>query len=225
MPLSLPRKLAFPGNGDQQWLCETNVVAGTGKAEENGSRERVLAPDELRRLRRVGNIVRLLLLTGCRRNEIGRLTWPEVDLLRRQIVLPAQRCKNGREHTIPLSTQALAIIERIPRRNSSEFLFSDKSGFNDWDRPKVKLDQLGLPEWHLHDLRRTAATMMAELGVMPNVIELALNHVSGHKAGMAGIYNRSKMTDTVRDGLQKWADHLDQITIPTIDRSPPLARG
>jgi integrase len=90
----------------------------------------------------------------------------------------------------------------------------------------VKLDaRLGIADWHLHDLRRTAATMMAELGVQPNVIELALNHVSGHKAGVAGIYNRSKMTDAVRDALQRWADYLDQINIPTMERSPPLAHG
>jgi hypothetical protein len=54
--------------------------------------------------------------------------------------------------------------------------------------------------------------MMAELGVLPHVIELAINHVSGHKAGVAGIYNRSKLTDAVREGLQRWADHLDKIT-------------
>src|SRR5262249_60703118 len=69
-----------------------------------------------------------------------------------------------------------------------------------------------LPSWHLHDLRRTCATAMAELGILPHVIETTLNHVSGHKAGVAGVYNRSKMTDAVREGLQRWADHLDQIT-------------
>jgi len=67
--------------------------------------------------------------------------------------------------------------------------------------------------------------MMAELGVMPNVIELALNHVSGHKAGVAGIYNRSKMTDAVREGLQHWADHLDKLTgeLPRFVDEVPLA--
>jgi hypothetical protein len=54
---------------------------------------------------------------------------------------------------------------------------------------------------------------MAELGVMPNVIELALNHVSGHKAGVAGIYNRSKMSDAVREGLQKWSDHIEALIV------------
>jgi integrase len=192
---------------------------GTAKANENGSRERVLTPDELRQLWRAlgdgrfADLIRLLLLTGQRRNEMGKLQWSEVDLGRKMIVLPPERTKNKRRHELPLSRQALAILERQPRRNSSPFLFSEKRGFNDWDSGKARLDQrLPIAEWHVHDLRRTCATMLGELGVLPHVIEQALNHVSGAKAGVAGIYNKSKMIDAVRDGLQRWADHIDQIT-------------
>jgi hypothetical protein len=86
-------------------------------------------------------------------------------------------------------------------------------GFNDWAVAKAKLDRrAGIAEWRLHDLRRTCATQLGELGVMPSVIELALNHVSGTRAGIAGVYNRSKQADAVREGLQRWADHLDTIT-------------
>jgi integrase len=203
----------------QEGLLETNPVVGTGKANEGGSRERVLSQDELKALWRAltddpfSNVVRLLLLTGQRRNEIGKLTWGEVDLARKQIVLPAERCKNGREHCVPLSAQALAIIERQPRRNSSDFVFGKRNGFTNWDGAKQELDQrLGIAPWRIHDLRRTCATHLGELGVLPHVVEQALNHVSGAKAGVAGIYNRSKMIDAVREGLQKWADHLDHIT-------------
>jgi integrase len=202
----------------QEGLTETNPVQGTGKADAGASRDRVLTQEELKTLwrslgdDRFSEIIRLLLLTGCRRNEIGRLQWQEVDLAQKQIVLPAQRVKNGREFTLPLSAQALAILARQSRRNSSDFIFAER-GFNDWDRCKARVDlRIGIAPYRLHDLRRTAATQMAELGVQPNVIELALNHVSGHKAGVAGIYNRSKMTDAVREGLQRWADHLDTIT-------------
>jgi integrase len=66
--------------------------------------------------------------------------------------------------------------------------------------------------WRLHDLRRTAATMMAELGILPHIIEAILNHVSGHKSGVAGIYNRAGYTDEMRVALQRWADHLDTLT-------------
>ena len=202
----------------QEGLLETNPVAGTGKADEGGSRERVLSPDELRALWRglgddeFSNAVHLLLLTGQRRNEIGKLTWSEVDLARKMIVLAPARTKNSRQHELPLSAQALAIIERLPRRNTTDFLFA-KRGFTNWNGGKQELDQrIGIAPYRIHDLRRTAATGMAELGVLPHIVEQALNHVSGHKAGVAGVYNRSKMSDAVREGLQRWADHIDRIT-------------
>ena len=154
----------------------------------------------------------LLLLTGQRRTEIGGLQWSEVDLARKMIVLPPDRTKNSRQHELPLSAQALAIIKRLPRRNTTPFLFA-KRGFTNWNDAKQELDQrIGIAPWRLHDCRRSAATYMAELGVLPHVIEQALNHVSGAKAGVAGVYNRSKMSDAVREGLQKWADWLDRIT-------------
>jgi integrase len=202
-------------------LLDTNPVTGTAKADEGGSRERVLTPEELRKLwhglgtDRFSDIVRLLLLTGQRRNEIGRLSWAEIDLAKGMILLPPERVKNGREHSVPLSSQALTIFERQPRRNSSDFLFGER-GFNDWDRAKQRLDQcLGIAPWRLHDLRRTAATQMAELGVQPHIIEAVLNHISGHKGGVAGIYNRARYEKEMRDALQRWADWLDQITVVT----------
>jgi integrase len=205
-------------------LLETNPVTGTAKAEENGSRERVLSQDELRQLWRAlgddsfSDVVRLLLLTGQRRNEIGRLQWSEIDRACGLIVLGSQRTKNGRHHELPLSSQALAIIERLPRRNSSEFLFG-KKGFQDWDRAKTILDQrVGIAPWTLHDLRRTCATQLGELGIQPHHIEAILNHYSGHRAGVAGVYQRAKYEPEMRAALQRWADWLEQITAPTSDR-------
>ena len=196
-------------------LLDTNPVAGTAKAEEGASRERVLTREELVKLWRAlgqdrySDIVRLLLLTGQRRGEIGKLAWSEIDFAKGMIVLPAERVKNPREHALPLSRQALAILERQPRRNSSDLVFG---GFNSWDNAKQRLDQrLHIAPWRLHDLRRTCATHLGELAVLPHVVEQTLNHVSGAKAGVAGVYNRSKMTDAVREGLQRWADHLDKI--------------
>jgi integrase len=197
-------------------LLDTNPVAGTAKADEGGSRERVLTPEELRRLwsglgtDTFSEIVRLLLLTGQRRNEIGHLRWAEIE--RGMIVLPPERTKNGRLHELPLSHQALAILSHLPRR--SDFLFGGgKRGFNDWADAKARLDQrLGIAEWRLHDLRRTAATQMAELGTQPHIIEAVLNHVSGHKGGVAGVYNRATYAEPMREALQRWADWLDQIT-------------
>ena len=203
----------------QEGLVDVSPVTGTGMADEVGSRERVLTQDELRKLcrgltdDRFSNIVQLLLLTGCRRNEIGHLQWSEVDLTRKLIVLPPERTKNGRSFELPLSAQALAIVERAPRRNSSDFLFSDKSGFKDWGGAKAKLDaRAGIAPWTLRDLRRTCATMLGELGVLPHITEAVLNHYSGHRSGVAGVYQRAKYSDEMRSALQRWADHLDQIT-------------
>jgi integrase len=200
-------------------LLDTNPVRGTAKADENGSRERVLSREELKALWRslgddkFSDVVRLLLLSGQRRGEIGKLQWGEIDFAKKMIVLPPARVKNGRLHEVPLSAQAVAILERMPRRNSTDFVFGQRGqGFTNWALAKAKLDQrVGIAEWTLHDLRRTCATMMGELGVLPHVVEQALNHVSGHKAGVAGTYNRSKMSDAVREALQRWADWLERV--------------
>ena len=201
-------------------LLEINPVTGTAKAAESGGRERVLRPEELKALLRVlpeinegfADVLGLLLLTGQRRNEIGKLTWTEFDAKRSLIVLAPARTKNGRLHELPLSRQALAILQAQPRRNSTEFVFANR-GFTDWDKGKARLDRkLAIAPWTLHDLRRTAATGMAELGVQPHIIEAVLNHVSGHKGGVAGIYNRARYEGEMRGALQRWADHVEAIT-------------
>jgi integrase len=211
---------AFFGWCISEGLLETNPVQGTAKADENGSRERVLSREELRKLWRslgdddFSDVVRLLLLTGQRRNEIGKLAWSEIDLSRRLIALAPGRTKNGRAHELPLSTQALAIIEAKPRRNSSPYLFGNSThGFGSWDYAKRQLDQrAGVAEWNLHDLRRTCATQLGELGVQPHYIEAILNHYSGHRAGVAGVYQRAKYEPEMRSALQRWADWIEQIT-------------
>src|SRR5215471_5581506 len=188
---------AFFGWTITEGLLDANPVEGTAKVNEGGSRERVLTQDELRQLwrslgdDRFADIVRLLLLTGQRRNEIGKLQWSEIDFGRGMIVLAPDRTKNSRLHEVPLSRQARAVLERLPRRNTTDFLFG-KRGFPDWGGAKQELDaRLGIAPWRIHDLRRSCATGMAELGTQPHIIEAVLNHVSGHKAGVAGIYNRA----------------------------------
>jgi integrase len=204
-------------------LTDTNPVTGTAKAEEN-SRDRVLTQDELCKLwrglgdGRFADIVRLLLLTGQRRDEIGRLRWSEVDLDRKLIVFAPARTKNSRQHELPLSTQALAILARQDRR--TEFVFSKAMG---WAKAKAALDErLRIAPWRIHDLRRTCATGMAELGVQPHIIEAILNHVSGHKAGVAGIYNRARYEGEMRDALTKWADHVEALIVGPRKQPAPI---
>ena len=152
----------------------------------------------------------MLVLTGQRRQEIGGLQWSEVDFERNLVVLPPERSKNNRQHELPISTQVRTILERQPRRN--KWVFGRR--WLSWGNPKANLDAKldGVAPWRLHDLRRSCATGMAELGVLPHVIEAVLNHVSGHKSGVAGIYNRAKYADEMRSALQRWADRVDTLT-------------
>jgi integrase len=211
---------AFFNFAVREGLIEVNPVAGTGKAEELRSRDRVLSQTELTAVLsalaedQFGDIVRLLVLTGQRRDEIGGLRWSEVDLDRGLIVLPPARTKNKRLHELPLSQQARAILERQPRWDRDLVFGTGAGGFTSWSHSKAALDKRlnGIGDWRLHDLRRTAATMMAELGVLPHIIEAILNHVSGHRAGVAGIYNRARYEGEMRQALQRWAQHVEAIT-------------
>jgi integrase len=218
-------------------MVELNPVTGTIKVDEGASRDRVLTQEEIRLLwpalteRPFADAVKLLLLTGQRRDEIGLLRWEEVDLEKRLIILPPERTKNNRGHTLPLSDQAAAIIAAQPRHG--EFVFGE--GFNNWSTPKRKMDQrIGIAPYRIHDLRRTCATGMIELGVLPHHVEAVLNHFSGHRASVAGTYNRAKYADEMRSALQRWADHLEALTVgprkqpvPTglMERAFAVARG
>ena len=212
---------AFFAYAIREGLTELNPVSGTGTADEGPSRERVLSKDELACLYAglhddpFSDIIRLLVLTGQRRNEIGGLRWDEIDLSRNLIVLGPERSKNNRQHELPMSTQVRSILERQPRNGECVWgrrwtSWSDSKA--DLDRSLASAKSVSIAEWRLHDLRRTAATMMAELGILPHIIEAILNHVSGHKSGVAGIYNRARYEPEMRSALQRWADWLDTLT-------------
>jgi integrase len=199
----------------REGLLDTNPVTGTGVADEGASRDRVLTEAELKAIWSAlgdddaSDIIRLLLLTGCRREEISGLRWSEIDWDRAMLVLPPERVKNSIRHEVPLAPLALEILERRGRGKDGR-VFRNIS----WSNAKQRLDaKLNVASWRLHDLRRTCATVMADrLGVLPFIVEAVLNHVSGHKAGVAGIYNRAKYAEEMRTALQRWADHVEAIT-------------
>ncbi len=127
-----------------------------------------------------GRIMRLLILTGCRREEIGDLKWSEIDKEAGTITLPPERTKNKQRHVVPRSSTALKIIEDAPHRAERDFVFGfGKKGLQDWTKPKARLDKavtLKTP-WTPHDLRRTIRTGLGGLGVLPHVAEAVLNHL------------------------------------------------
>jgi integrase len=198
----------------------TNPVAFTNKKDENGSRERKLSDDELAVVWKAcegqyGRIVKLLMLTGARRQEIGGLRWSEVDLDAATITLPKARTKNNREHTIPLSEQAVAILADQARDHGKDrtFVFGrGYSGWQNWSESRAELEQRldgKVAPFVLHDLRRSISTSLHEdFHVQPHIVEAILGHVSGHKAGVAGVYNLAPYIDERRWTLQRWADHV-----------------
>jgi integrase len=212
----------------REGIADTNPVIGTnrpdGRQGEAKTRERVLSNSELTEIWRAcgdddyGRIIRMLSLTGQRRNEVGGMAWSELDLERGTWTIPGNRTKNGRAHVIALSHAALAILARVEHRSWTDRLFGrSENGFGGWSKAKAALnkriaEKQGTPEplkpWCVHDIRRTVATRMADLGILPHVIEALLNHVSGHKSGVAGVYNRSTYETETRAALMLWTDRV-----------------
>lgn len=231
---------AFFGWAMREGIVDANPVIGTNKATVEISRDRVLSDDELRLIWRhsgsadYGRIVRLLMLTGQRREEVAGMRWSELDLSKAVWSLPKERTKNGLPHDVPLSPAAVDIIAGVPKREGRDPVFGEGEGpFSGWSKSKAALDARivkarlteieaekarganDIPEpispWRLHDLRRTVATRMHDLGVLPHVVEAVLNHVSGHRAGVAGIYNRALYAAEKRNALERWACRVNAL--------------
>ena len=170
-----------------------------------------------------GHIVKLLILTGQRRSEIGDLAWSEIDFAKRQIELPEHRTKNGRPHIVPLSDEALAILKRLPRQKGRDLIFGvGAGGFSGWSKAKADLDgrirkarreagpkAKSMVAWTLHDLRRSFVTHVSEHGfAAPHAVEAIVNHINGAKAGIAGVYNRASYLNEKRQALELWGEHI-----------------
>jgi integrase len=211
----------------REGLVDANPVAFTNKPSKAIARERTLTGDELCDVWRAlgdddyGDILRLLTLTGARRDEIGSLEWSEVDLDGALVSLPSTRVKNGRPFDLPLSGAALAVLRGRARHDGRDFVFGrGKGGFSGWSACKARLDARiaelrraeGKPPmrpWVLHDLRRTMSTLMYDqLNIQPHVVEAVLNHISGHQGGVAGTYNRARYSTEKARALDRWAAHV-----------------
>jgi integrase len=201
-----------------QGLLDYNPVVGTVVNQER-PRERVLADHELAAIWAATEgggsynaIVQLLMLLGARRNEIAYLRQSEIH--DDKIVLPSTRTKNDREFILPLSPLAQSVLAAY-RRRDGEFVFSNLRGRppGGWGRAKAALDQrirasgIELEPWTHHDLRRTMSTRMHEIGIQPHIVEAVINHV-GHKAGIAGVYNKAAYTKEKVTALRVWSEYL-----------------
>jgi len=216
------------------WLAregylDANPVAFTNKAVEGGARGHVPSDDELRIIWRAlepgdqySAIVKLLLLTGARRDEIGSLRRSEVDLEDATITLPPPRTKNRCEHVIPLSAPALELLAAQPRRSGADGTPRDHvfgngvdRGYQGWSKSKAELDARiagRAKDWVLHDFRRALSTALHDrFAVPPHVVEAILGHISGHKAGVAGTYNKAAYLDDRRRALERWGAHMMEL--------------
>jgi integrase len=216
-----------------RWAVEHEYVAVSPAAPitrptRERPRERVLSADELARIWRgcdalgypFGPLFQLLMLTAQRRDEVAEMRRGELDLPNARWTLPAARTKTEVEHQVHLSAPALAIIAALPGGADLLFTKTNETATSGWSRAKNRLDRLlmasgdimgppaPIPHWTLHDLRRSAATGMAELGVAPHVVDKILNHVQGTIKGVAAIYNRHPYAAERRDALDLWARHL-----------------
>ena len=182
-----------------------------------------------------GQIAQLLLLTGARRDEVASARWNEIDLNASTWTIAKERSKNGIAHEIPLSEAATNILRSLPRigdkRDALIFSTTGRTPVSGFSRAKEAVDteilvalkeravESGLtpedvlaPErWTLHDLRRTAASGMAGLGIAPHVVEAVLNHRSGTIKGVAAVYNRYTYAAEKRQALDAWARRLGVI--------------
>ena len=206
-------------------LCEQNPVIATNNPDKNPvSRERVLSDPELAIVWHAalsaaadddfGKIVRLLLLTGCRRIEIGHLRWDELDFDVDVLKIPGSRTKNGRDLTLPLPAPAIEILRSIPRANGATHVFGGGAGFNSWSmattalRARIAATGIAMQPWVLHDIRRSVRTGMSKLDIEPHIAELVIGH---SQKGIQAVYDKHKYERKIGQALALWADHLGSV--------------
>jgi integrase len=237
----------------ERGIVERSPVEGVKAPAVETSRDRVLNDGEIRLIWQAfeaigwpfGAIGKLLVLTGARLGEVAGLEWREVDLDARTWTIPTARAKNKREHLVPLSDAAVEILANLPRvEGRFGFSTTGRTPVSGFSKAKSQIDALVLKRmrqdaeirggdpatvapqpWRLHDIRRTVATNLQRLGVRLEVTEAVLNHVSGSRAGIVGVYQRHAWADEKRAALDTWARRLDVIVRGAESNVVPLIKG
>ena len=205
------------------WLIEkrrlgVNPCRGVARPAALKARDRVLTDAELVAFWRAtdtervefGALLKLLLLTGCRLNEVAGMRRAELSDDGATWIIPGERTKNARAHLVPLSPLVRELIAGVGTDGDLVFTTNGTTPVSGWWKIKNRLDAtMKIPPWRLHDLRRTAATGMAEIGIAPHIVEAVLNHVSGSRAGVAGTYNRAAYAGEKKAALERWTAHVE----------------
>lgn len=222
-------------------LIDVSPCQGLTAPPRPKSRDRVLTDAELCAVWRgaealgypFGPVIKLIMLTGQRRSEVGGMRWEELDLDKAQWRIPAERSKNGQAHELDLCPEAIGILKDVP--NTGPVLFPAR-GPRETAEPVVgfpavkrRLDAVieeqrkeaatkagqklpkPLAPWRIHDLRRTAATGLAGMGFPPHIVERVLNHVSGSQSGLVGVYQRHDYRAERKAASLAWGAHVAAI--------------
>jgi integrase len=236
-PIGTNRVLAylkkFFSRAVDQDLIDASPAASVKRPTKENRRDRVLAEQEIAAIWQAcddlgafGRAFRLMLATGQRRSEVGEMTWSEID--RKQMVwtLARGRTKADRANDVPLSNLAMCIIEECPKLGDYVFTTSGARPISGWSKAKAALDKLAaekieatasergqvaalkIAEWHVHDLRRTAATYLAKLGVDRVVIGKILNHAENN---VTAIYDRHRYDREKCMAMDLWGQRLQAI--------------
>jgi integrase len=202
----------------ERGILDVNPMVGVKKPSKERSRDRVLTDDELRAVWLAadtvgypgGPLVRLLILSAARLNEIAQLTHAQID----GDVIALPETKNGRPHRIPITAPMREALDALPEFEG-EYLLTGTAGrrpMQNFSDIKTRIDDVCMVGgWTYHDLRRTAASGMASLGIAPHIIEAALNHQSGAVSGIARVYNRFSYDVEKRAALEQWATEVMRI--------------
>jgi integrase len=216
-------------------ILAVNPMSNLPKPGSETSRDRVLTDSELVQVWNgaetlgypFGPAHQLLILTGARREEIGRLKWSEIDC--DTITLAAARTKNGEPRDIWLSAPARELLDALPRIDGSDFVFSPdgRKHVTAWSWAKEKLDAAAQIEpWRVHDLRRSCATGLQRLGVGLQTVEAILGHTAGSRGGIVGVYQRHSFEPEARTALAAWGSHvMGLIEGRTTAKVVPLTRA
>ncbi len=221
----------------EQGFMDVSPTVGLKAPSANKERDRILSDRELlavlQSLEKVGPLwsaaYKILILTAQRKNEVLGMAWSELDFDDMLWKIPGDRTKNGRSHEVPITSSLVEIISNIPQIEGSKYVFSNtgKAPMADQSRIKREIDEEiakgrniassldadlnRMPHWTVHDLRRTATTGMARLGIQPHVADALLNHKSGTVSGVAAVYNRYAYLDERRKALETWIEHVEKL--------------
>jgi integrase len=214
---------------------ETSPMFGLTKPHAESKRDRILSDFEVKLLVRAtegvawqfGLLILLLLLTGQRLREVAGMQWVEIDLVKREWIIPGARTKNKLRHLVPLSRQVVRLLKVAQAKGDGDGLVLTTNGrtpVSGFSKLKVTIDALmvgmtrtRIADWVVHDLRRTFATGCAALGVPIEHSEALLNHISGTRGGVAGVYHLYAYAKEKRVALQRWADRVEKLVgiLPT----------